>query len=228
MEIEVRDEQLQRNIILTSTTSCAPRLIRIKSWSVISFFKLIDDELDDFLDADQCCRMADNYLIAMVFTYFLRAALRPEEYTKTNFFVALYLAHDMEEDQDDARVMIRDHIGLDEPEVSCSPSLFFTQKDKFWERMHHRGAVSRLCCDKVMQMIRPFHKVWSRRRHVNHSGASRHSNRKDDICPNCPKTVLSQYSTSSSDFSPEVVFSFRRSRLSSHRVLHNRYNFDFE
>lgn len=47
------------------------------------------DKLEIFFEKDKCCRLADNYLIAMVFTYFLRAALEPEEYTKQNFFVAL-------------------------------------------------------------------------------------------------------------------------------------------
>lgn len=79
----------------------------------------------------------------------------------------------MEEDRDDARVMLRDHIGLDNPAVCSSPQIFFQRRDKFWKRMAHRGAVSRVCCDKVMQMIKPFHKIWTRRRHVNHSGATR-------------------------------------------------------
>lgn len=48
-----------------------------------------DEELVDFFEDDRCCKIADKYLIAMVFTYFLRAALRPEEYTRSNFFIAL-------------------------------------------------------------------------------------------------------------------------------------------
>ncbi|XP_048508050.1 speedy protein A-like isoform X2 [Athalia rosae] len=208
----------QRNIIIRSG-SYTPRTINVRSWY---------DELDDFLEDDQCCRIADKYLIAMVFTYFLRAGLRSDEYTRSNFFIALYLAHDMEEDTDEYQVMLRDYIELDDAGFGCTPSLFFERRDKLWERMQHRAVVSKSCCDKVMNMIRPYHKIWSRERHVNHSGASRVSERENISCPNCPAMIIPQYSNSSTEFSPEVVFNFLRPRTLNSRILNQHYAFDFE
>ena len=49
----------------------------------------LDVDLQHFLKYDKCCRIADNYLIAMVFFYFIRANLEPEEYTFFNFITAL-------------------------------------------------------------------------------------------------------------------------------------------
>lgn len=39
-----------------------------------------------------------QYLLAMVITYFSRAGLFPWQYQRIHFFLALYLANDMEED----------------------------------------------------------------------------------------------------------------------------------
>lgn len=56
---------------------------------IIRSIHMIAEKLNDFFEDDKCCRLADNYLIAMAFTYFLRASFEPEEYTRQNFFVAL-------------------------------------------------------------------------------------------------------------------------------------------
>lgn len=37
------DTQSERNMILRSST-CVPKIIRIKSWSVVSFFRLIGED----------------------------------------------------------------------------------------------------------------------------------------------------------------------------------------
>jgi len=48
-----------------------------------------DAVVQEFLLLDACCRVADNYLIAMVLAYFKRAHLRASDYTRSNFFTAL-------------------------------------------------------------------------------------------------------------------------------------------
>ena len=69
-----------------------------------------DDVIQDFLWVDSCCKLADKvvhlcknhhnvskhyspcftqYLLAMVYVYFRRAALPIEQYNRVNFFTAL-------------------------------------------------------------------------------------------------------------------------------------------
>ncbi|XP_013376683.1 PREDICTED: speedy protein E4-like [Chinchilla lanigera] len=43
-------------------------------------------------------RASDKYLLAMVIAYFSRAGLLPWQYQRIHFFLVLYLAIDMEED----------------------------------------------------------------------------------------------------------------------------------
>ncbi|KAI5939947.1 Speedy protein E4 [Manis javanica] len=51
-----------------------------------------------FLTWDKNLRVSDKYLLAMVIAYFSRAGLPSWQYQRIHFFVALYLANDMEED----------------------------------------------------------------------------------------------------------------------------------
>ncbi len=48
-----------------------------------------DDLIRRFLLDDKCKMYADSYLLAMVFTYFLRAGFSHAEFNKENFFIAL-------------------------------------------------------------------------------------------------------------------------------------------
>ncbi|XP_066450533.1 speedy protein 1-A-like [Eleutherodactylus coqui] len=62
------------------------------------FFRVLEDpNIWTFLAVDSCMRISDKYLLAMVFVYFIRAGLQTEEYHK-NFFPALFLANQMEEE----------------------------------------------------------------------------------------------------------------------------------
>uniref|UniRef100_A0A6I8SNB3 Uncharacterized protein n=1 Tax=Xenopus tropicalis TaxID=8364 RepID=A0A6I8SNB3_XENTR len=72
-----------------------------------AYFHLLKDYvINDFLKKDSCRKIADKYLLAMVLIYFKRAHLKPCEYGRLNFFRALYLAHDMGEDPDNAKLNI--------------------------------------------------------------------------------------------------------------------------
>uniref|UniRef100_A0A8C2QKK8 Speedy protein E4A-like n=1 Tax=Cricetulus griseus TaxID=10029 RepID=A0A8C2QKK8_CRIGR len=63
------------------------------------FTRLLEDpEVKKFLAWDKTLRVSDKYLLSMVIAYFSRAGLFSWQYRPIHFFLALYLANDMEED----------------------------------------------------------------------------------------------------------------------------------
>ncbi|KAM4820478.1 speedy protein E4-like [Thomomys bottae] len=63
------------------------------------FAKLLEDPVvRRFLAWDKKLRVSDKYLLAMVIAYFSRAGLFSWQFRRIHFFLALYLASDMEED----------------------------------------------------------------------------------------------------------------------------------
>ncbi|KAL0608178.1 Speedy protein E3 [Plecturocebus cupreus] len=64
-----------------------------------AFNRLLEDPVvKRFLAWDKDLRASDKYLLAMVIAYFSRAGLFSWQYQRIHFFLALYLANDMEED----------------------------------------------------------------------------------------------------------------------------------
>ncbi|XP_058537019.1 speedy protein E4-like [Ochotona princeps] len=65
------------------------------------FNRLLEDPVvKRFLAWDKQLRLSDKYLLAMVVAYLSRAGLFSWQYRRIHFFVALYLANDMEEDDE--------------------------------------------------------------------------------------------------------------------------------
>ncbi|XP_046402408.1 speedy protein 1-B-like isoform X2 [Ischnura elegans] len=159
------------------------------------FFNLLEDEvIVEFLEYDEFCCLADKYLIAMVMTYFKRAGLPHEKYNTYNFFVALHLAHDMEEDNEELKYgFVRWFFGNDDWEGQHNEML--RKRDELWMAMNYRGLVSKKCCEEVVAML-PEHPIWLRQRKEIYGGARRDGNFKWSPTKPVPGTPFSQISTS--------------------------------
>ncbi|XP_004461750.2 speedy protein E4 [Dasypus novemcinctus] len=125
------------------------------------FNRLLEDPVvKRFLAWDRNLRVSDKYLLSMVIAYFSRAGLFSWQYQRIHFFIALYLASDMEEDNQAPKQAIFSFLY---GKNRAQRPLFHKLRFQFIRSMGWRTRVSREECEEI-QSYDPEHWVWGRDR----------------------------------------------------------------
>ncbi|XP_036131017.1 speedy protein E4-like [Molossus molossus] len=127
-----------------------------------AFTRLLEDPvIKRFLAWDTNLRVSDKYLLSMVIAYFSRAGLFAWQYQRIHFFLALYLALDMEENYHAPKQAIFSFLY---GENNCSQRpLFHKLRFQFFCSMGWRARVSPEECEQI-QAYDPDLWVWGRDR----------------------------------------------------------------
>ncbi|XP_077658762.1 speedy protein E4-like [Urocitellus parryii] len=125
------------------------------------FKRLLEDPVvKRFLAWDKNLRVSDKYLLSMVIAYFSRAGLFSWQYQRIHFFVALYLANDMEEDNQAPK---QDIFHFLYGKSYAQRPLFHKLRYQFFCSMRWNTRVSREECEEI-QAYDPELWVWGRDR----------------------------------------------------------------
>uniref|UniRef100_A0A2I3HSQ1 Speedy/RINGO cell cycle regulator family member E4 n=1 Tax=Nomascus leucogenys TaxID=61853 RepID=A0A2I3HSQ1_NOMLE len=115
-----------------------------------AFNRLLEDPvIQRFLAWDKYLRVSDKYLLAMVIAYFSRAGLLSWQYQRIHFFLALYLANDMEEDDEAPKQNIFYFLY---GKTRCHIPLFHTRRFQLCRSMTQRAR-------EIRSQIALFHKL---------------------------------------------------------------------
>ncbi|XP_059516787.1 speedy protein E4A-like [Myotis daubentonii] len=114
-----------------------------------AFYRLLEDPvIQSFLEADIFLKVSDKYLLSMVVEYFGRVGLPGHLYNKIHFFLALYIASDMEEDNPTAKCSIFQFL-LGRKHWLELYREFLGLKVKFFHAMGHQAWVTQELCEEV-------------------------------------------------------------------------------
>ncbi|XP_045438853.1 speedy protein E4-like [Pipistrellus kuhlii] len=127
-----------------------------------AFTRLLEDPvIKRFLAWDTHLRLSDKYLLSMVVAYFSRLGLFSWQYQRIHFFLALYLALDMEDNYHAPKGAILFFLY---GENSCPQRrLFHKLRFQFFCSMGWRARVTREECEKI-HAFDPELWVWGRDR----------------------------------------------------------------
>ncbi|XP_042639393.1 speedy protein E5-like [Orycteropus afer afer] len=132
-----------------------------------AFYRLLEDPvIQSFLEADIFLKVSDKYLLSMVVEYFGRVGLPGHLYNRIHFFLALYIASDMEEDNPTSKRSIFQFL-LGKEHWEDLYKDFLKLKVEFFHAMGHRAWVTPELCEEI-QAQNPHHWVWSRARQYTH------------------------------------------------------------
>ncbi|XP_054567079.1 speedy protein E4-like [Eptesicus fuscus] len=127
-----------------------------------AFTRLLEDPvIKRFLAWDTNLRLSDKYLLSMVVAYFSRVGLFSWQYQRMHFFLALYLALDMEENYQAPKEAILSFL-YGKNNCSLRP-LFHKLRFQFFCAMGWRARVTREECEEI-QAFDPELWVWGRDR----------------------------------------------------------------
>ncbi|XP_060223835.1 speedy protein E4A isoform X2 [Meriones unguiculatus] len=125
------------------------------------FTRLLEDPVvKKFLAWDKMLRVSDKYLLSMVIAYFSRAGLFSWQYRPIHFFLALYLASDMEEDNQAPK---QDIFYFLYGKSYAQRPMFHKLRFQFIRSMGWKIWVSREECEEI-QAYNPELWVWARDR----------------------------------------------------------------
>nr|XP_004672584.1 putative speedy protein E7 [Jaculus jaculus] len=132
-----------------------------------AFFRLLEDPvIQSFLASDKSLKVSDKYLLSMVVEYFGRVGLPGHMYNRIHFFLALYIACDMEESDPITKVtIIQCLLGKEHWKGLCKE--FLKLKTEFFKALEYRAWVKPDLCEEI-QNQNPQHWVWSRVREGTH------------------------------------------------------------
>ncbi|XP_054444777.1 speedy protein E4-like [Pteronotus mesoamericanus] len=127
-----------------------------------AFARLLKDPVvKGFLEWDRSLRLSDKYLLAMVIAYFSRAGLFSWQFQRVHFFLALYVALDMEENYHTPKQAIFSFLYGDNN--WARRPLFHKLRFQFLRCMGYRAWVSKEECEEI-QAFDPELWVWGRDR----------------------------------------------------------------
>ncbi|XP_008854312.1 speedy protein E4-like [Nannospalax galili] len=126
-----------------------------------AFYQLLEDPvIKSFLAADLFFSVTDKYLLSMVVEYFGRVMMPGHLYNRILFFLALYIACDMEEDDPISKRSIFPFLlGMDTWKNLYKD--FLKLQQEFLQAIDYRVWVTKEVCEEIQNQS-PHHWVWSR------------------------------------------------------------------
>ncbi|XP_040600922.1 speedy protein E4-like [Mesocricetus auratus] len=126
-----------------------------------AFYRILEDPVvQNFLAADIFFRVTDKYLLSMVVEYFGRLGLPGHLYNRIHFFLALYIACDMEEDDPTSRRSIFQFLLGRDTWQDLYKDFQRLQKE-FLQVIDYQALLTRQECEEIQNQD-PHHWVWSR------------------------------------------------------------------